>query len=130
MRGGFNLGCIGVCPISRDPFEGLQFSPGKLARVELALKRDKAVLSVAFAIDLYFPDETSLLHFSDELFNSIRVGSMGQLPVHGASNRAAMGLIMIKIHKVKQLHQLGAAKMHIINVFQEVEDHLLKLFFG
>jgi hypothetical protein len=35
---------------------------------------------------------------------------------------------MVEVHKIQQLHQLGAAQMHIVDVLQKIKNHLLKFF--
>src|SRR5207249_461883 len=31
---------------------------------------------------------------------------------------------------IKELHQLGTSQMHVVDVLQEIQNYLLKLFFG
>ena len=41
-----------------------------------------------------------------------------------------MGLVVVEIHEIKQLHQLCPTQMHIVDVLQKIQDRLLKFFFG
>lgn len=38
-----------------------------------------------------------------------------------------MSLVVVEINKIKELHQLAASKMHVVDSLQKKQGHLLEL---